>query len=166
MNKFYYLALGLSLTACLAGCKKDDVKPNGPTLTANETLLTAKNWRITAVIGTTTFLGQTITTDGYPLLKTCQKDNFVKYNADKTAVSDEGATRCSTNDPQTSSFTWSFNAAENELTATGPVNGTTQTVKAAVLELTATTLRVRTTNEQTQGGYTITSTATTTYASF
>ncbi|GAA4009518.1 hypothetical protein GCM10022408_22030 [Hymenobacter fastidiosus] len=113
MKHDYFYALGLSLTLLLAGCSKDEsgqAKP-APTLTAKETLLTAKNWRITAVVGATTFMGNTITVDGFKQMPACEKDNFYKDNADKTAVTDERATRCSTSAPQTQTATWSFNAA-------------------------------------------------------
>jgi len=169
MKKFYSYSLGLCLTVAVVGCSKDDSdgsKPNTPTLTAKETLLTSKNWRISAIAGTYTAFGQTITTDGYAMLSACKKDDFVKYSADKTAVGDEGASKCSTNDPQSSSFTWALNAAETELTHSGTINGTATSVKAEVLQLTATTLQVRTTNVQTQSGITTTSTATTTYTAF
>jgi hypothetical protein len=169
MKKFYSYSVGLCLAVALVGCGKDDsddAKPNTPTLTAKETLLTSKNWRISAVSVTHSFFGQTINSDGYAQLSACKKDDFIKYNADKTAVGDEGATKCSTSDPQTSSFTWAFNSAETELTHSGTINGTATSVKAEVLQLTATTLQIRTTNVQTQSGVTSTSTATTTYTAF
>lgn len=169
MKKIYSYSLGLCLAAAVVGCSKDDSdqsKPSGPKLTAKETLLVSKNWRITAITGSHTAFGQSFESDSYTQLPTCKKDNFIKYNADKTAVGDEGATRCSTNDPQTANFTWSFNAAESELTHSGTLNGVASSVKAEVLQLTATTLQVRTTNVQTQAGITVTSTATTTYTAF
>jgi hypothetical protein len=169
MNKLYAYALGLCLTSAMVGCKKEDsdqAKPNAPTLTAKETLLTDKNWRITALTGTTTFEDNTITFDGYTALKECHKDDFIRLNGDKTALRDEGATKCASNDPQKVNGTWALNNAETEITFSGSLNGTPREEKAQLLQLTATTMQVKTTTTQNQSGFTIVSTATTTYTAF
>lgn len=164
------MLVGASLLLALAGCsKKSDPTPAAPALSAKTLLLTAPKWRITAIVGATTFNGQTITTDGFANLQSCVKDNFSKYNSDLTLIYDEGATKCSNTAPQTKPGTWSFNAAEDKLTVVDPSvpAGTTgNTITADLLQLTSTSLQVRTTNTQTVSGYTVVSTATTTYAAF
>lgn len=167
MKHFPSFLLGLSLLLILAGCgKKGDPTP---TFSAKTVLLTAPKWRITAIVGTTTFAGQTATIDGYAGLASCQKDNFLKYNTNLTAVYDEGALKCSTSTPQSKQATWSFNTAETQITVVDPsvpAGSVGNTITADLLQLTATTMQLKTTDTQTVSGYTIVSTATTTYAAF
>ena len=165
------LALLFAFALGLAGCSKkaDDPTPTTPPLSAKTTLLITPKWRITAIVGALTFGGQTTTTDSYANLPTCRRDDFSKFSADLTVAQDEGATRCTQTDPQTRAGTWSFNAAETQLTVidpSKPVGTTGQTVTADLLQLTSTTLVVKTTTTQTTSGITIVTTATTTYAAF
>jgi hypothetical protein len=166
MQKLYSCTLALGLLIALGSCKKDEQKPNGPTLSAKEQLLVAHKWRISAItlVATTPF-GST-TSDGYARLQTCQKDNFLEYKTDKTAVEDEGATKCSNNAPQNNSFNWSLNTAETQLTHSGTINGQASSVAADLLQLTSTSMQIRTTTTQTSGGITFTTEATTTYVTF
>ena len=168
MKNFSSYLLGLSMMLAVAGCgKNSDPTPTAKPVSANTTLLTTPKWRITAIVGTTTFSGQTTSVDGYAGLANCQKDNFSKFNIDLTAISDEGATKCSTSTPQSKQGTWSFNTAETQITIVDPsvpAGSVGNTIVADILKLTSTTLQVKTTNTQTISGYTITSTATTTYA--
>jgi hypothetical protein len=170
MKHFSSFLLGLSMLLALAGCgKKSDPTPATPALSAKTTLLTTPKWRITAIVGTTTFAGQTTTADGFTNQPSCVKDNFSKFNSDLTATYDEGATKCSTSAAQTKQGTWSFNAAEDQITVVDPsvpAGSVGNTITADLLQLTATTLQIKTTNTQTVAGYTIVSTATTTYAAF
>lgn len=170
MAKFstYFLCLSLALTA--AGCgKKSDPTPTANPLSAKATLLTTPKWRISAIVGTTTLAGQTQTLDGYAGLQACQKDNFLKFNADLTVSYDEGGTKCSTSAPQSKPGTWSLNTAETQLTTIDPSvpsGSVGNTIVADLLQVTATTLQVKTTTTQTVSGFTIVSTATTTYTAF
>jgi hypothetical protein len=170
MAKFstYLLCLSLALSAASCG-KKSDPTPAANPLSANATLLTTPRWRISAIVGTTTFAGQTQTIDGYAGLQACQKDNFLKFNADLTMTYDEGGTKCSTTATQAKPGTWSLNAAETQLTTIDPsvASGSIgNTIVADVLQITATTLQVKTTNTQTVSGFTVVSTATSTYTAF
>lgn len=164
MKKFYSYALGACLTLLMASCEKDDVTPDGPKLTAKETLLTSKKWRITAIEGAITVDDFTSTFDAFARLPACQRDNFATFNADKTGISDEGTLKCSTTDPQTQNFTWALNADETTLTASGFINGSATAVTADLLQLTSTTMQIRTTTTQTQAGIVIKSSLLTTYA--
>ena len=161
----------LLLVLALAGCSKkaDDPTPTTPALSAKATLLTTPKWRITAIAGATTFAGQTTTNDAYAGLASCRRDDFSKFNADLSVVKDEGATRCSSTDPQTKAGTWAFNAAETQLTVVDsslPVGTLGQNITADLVQLSSTTLVVRTSTSQTVGGYTIVTTLTTTYVAF
>lgn len=173
MNKVYAYTLGLCAALTLASCTKEDSDQVAPTpkLTAKEAMLTAKNWRITAISAVATITAEgfppaTTSFDAYAKLINCQRDNFAKYTVDKTIVVDEGATKCSTTDPQTQIFKWLLNADETELTVSGKVNGADRTEKAELLQLTPTTMQVRTTTVLTQLDVTSTTKTTTTYTAF
>lgn len=139
-NTFLLAASLLALGACK---KTDDASPT-PSPTA---LLTAKPWRLSAQTTTTTTSSSGVTVsatfDDFAALPACGRDNFYKFSADKTLLVDEGPTRCSTSSPQTTAFTWDFNADQTQLlvTSTGKTNAETDDI----IELSASTLHFRTT---------------------
>jgi len=56
---------------------------------------------------------------GDTTLQACYKDNTYLFNKDSTGVADEGATKCSSTDPQTTAFTWSFSGTnQSKITST------------------------------------------------
>jgi hypothetical protein len=169
MKKVSSYLLGLMLAVTVASCSKDNPAP-APTVSAKATLLTSPKWRITAIATSSTIGGQALPGgDGFTNQPACVKDDYIKFNTDLTAVKDEGASKCSTSSPQSRPATWSFNAAETELTTVDPsipAGSLGNTIVAEVLQLNATTLQVRTTNSQNLGGTTYVVIATTTYAAF
>jgi hypothetical protein len=138
------------ITMCLivaglafAGCsdKKDDPAPT-PTPTPEPTkteYLVAKNWKITAYTSNPAIDWDgsgTMVTDVYAQMQACEKDNLYIFNANGTSTDDEGATKCSASDPQTSSAgPWAFNTTQTVITW----DGTDYIIEA----LGANTLRVR-----------------------
>ncbi|RZK21402.1 MAG: hypothetical protein EOO56_11390 [Hymenobacter sp.] len=129
------LCLLLGAITVLGACKKD----NDSTFpaTSRTDLLTARRWQVSNVA---------ITANGLPLpsslvVSACQLDNTYKFNTDKTLVVDEGATKCSTTDPQTQSGTWAFaNTDQTKLTITLPnslFNG-----DVTITDLSSSTLRL------------------------
>jgi hypothetical protein len=100
----------LSLNACQ---KKDN---NGTTnqLSAKTQLLIKANW---ILVDNETKVGAGGTWgSNYQGFYACRKDDFLKFNSDNTGVSDEGATKCNTTDPQTAPFSWNFSENETKLT--------------------------------------------------
>lgn len=158
------LSLLFLAVLALGSCKKND--SNSPTPSKTD-LLTAKNWRLTAdkTTSTSSVSPNSVVTDEYATSPACERDNFIKFNTNKTAVYDEGATKCSTSDPQTASAAWDFNSDATKLTFTDP-SGSGLSIQEDILELTATTLRLRVTSSYTAGGITATSTEETTYTAF
>ena len=158
------LTLLLLAAAALGSCKKND--DNSPSSPSKTDLLTAKSWRITAD-KTTTTVGTTAstTTDDYATSPACERDNFVKFNTNKSASFDEGATKCSTSDPQTTTGAWDFNSDGTKLIITDPSLGGIA-LQGDILELTATTLRVRYTTSSSFGGVTETDVQETTFTAF
>ncbi|GAA4501904.1 hypothetical protein GCM10023172_24430 [Hymenobacter ginsengisoli] len=86
-------------------------------------------------------------------LQDCDKDDFYKFNTDKTAIVDAGPTKCSPSDPQTESGTWAFNSNETKLTLMLPnsaLNG-----DADIKELSATTLHLYSSQSVSGTAYTV-----------
>jgi hypothetical protein len=139
MKKIYFLLLGV---ASLSACKKDsepapaDNSPTG--------LLLAKNWRVTAQNLTVTSSVLNTNVDMYATYysNACQRDNFIKFNADKTLTADEGAMKCNTTDPQTKAGTWSFSSNDTKLNLVDPTQGGAP-VPFDIITLSATTLHIR-----------------------
>lgn len=124
-----------------AGCKKDS--PGTPTPTASKAdLLTAKKWRTSASTTTTTYNNQTSTSDDYASMSPCERDNFTQFNANKTAVFDEGATKCNSSDPQTTNGTWDLNSDQTKLNLTDPDLGGL-VIPFEIVTLDASTLSLR-----------------------
>lgn len=94
MKKLSFFALSIALAGGLVSCggDKDDPTPTAKTKTE---LLTAKSWRVSSDQSTVVSGGTTVSNDDYADLKACEKDDFTKFNADKTITADQGATKCS-----------------------------------------------------------------------
>ncbi len=99
-----------AMAALTVSCKKDsEPAPAPPTKTD---LLTAKSWRLTDIkIGGTSF---------YAFIDACEKDDLIKFNANKSATFDQGATRCDQTEPQTATGKWEFTTNETKLKFTDP----------------------------------------------
>lgn len=132
----YVVAPGLAAPATQPATVTTNTTTNLPILNLPVTrtfLLTSRNWRITGATGTSG--SQTI--DFYPNIPACQRDNFFRFNFNKTYIVDEGPTKCSASDPQTSTSTWDFASNETKLVL-GP-----QSTTYDILQLTSTTLQIR-----------------------
>ena len=106
LKKISFLAL--IIIASLTACKKDS------TSTDNAVLLTTGKWKLTAET--------TGTIDTYKNYGACEKDDTWTFGADGKLTLDEGATKCSASDPQTSVGAWAFSGAEKKkliITASG-----------------------------------------------
>lgn len=122
-----YLAVAAMASLTLS-CKKDSdtATPAPATKTA---LLTAKSWKVTDLkIGGVSLFSS---------LPSCTKDDLIKFNTNKTAVFDEGATKCSSSDPQTANGSWDFTTNETKLKITDPdgtvIEGTIGTLNSTTL---------------------------------
>ena len=100
----------------LSSCKKDNKSK-----TRTE-LLTNGSWHVTAytVDPAIDFDGDgTEETNVYAVMDECITDDRTTFFANGTGELDEGATKCSTNDPQTVPLTWTFDQAEEKLQVQG-----------------------------------------------
>jgi hypothetical protein len=131
MKKFStYLLVTVVGLASLSSCKKDDATTPAPSKTD---LLTAKSWKVTDV----KVSGQSIYNT--PLFQACDKDNLVKFNPNKTATFDEGATKCDPTSVQSRPGSWDLTSNETKLKVTDPDG---DTVEGTIGTLTSTTLTV------------------------
>jgi hypothetical protein len=130
MRKLFLFVLGV---AALGACKKNN--ETSPEASRSE-LLTAKSWRLSAA----TITAGASKTDEYATSDACERDNFIKFNTNKSVVVDEGPTRCNPSDAQTQTSTWDFNNDQTKLSI--PVYPGLS-IAADIVELTATTLHVR-----------------------
>jgi hypothetical protein len=118
------------------GCHKTDViDPNIPTKTD---LVSASAWKLDAV-GLDQDKNGTIDVSLMSLVSSCQADNTILFKKDNTGITDEGASKCNTTDPQTTSLNWSFADAEANINVSNsiltPLNG-----KSKILDLNALSL--------------------------
>ena len=98
-------------------------------------------------------------------MSACERDNFVKFNADRTYVGDEGPTLCNTSDPQTQTGTWKFENNDTKLTISDPgALGTDQYFD--VITLSASTVRLHDTATFSFGGVTVSATVNQTFTAF
>jgi hypothetical protein len=139
MQKLFLLALAV---ASLSACKKDS-----DTTPSRTDLLTTPRWRITAETETITLTqpgGSPAPTvfDRYAGRTACERDNFHKFNADRTWVIDEGPSKCLANDPQIGSSTWDFNGDQTKLLVPSP-SLPANLSEVDIVELTPSTLRLR-----------------------
>ncbi|MHC1707713.1 MAG: DUF5004 domain-containing protein [Bacteroidales bacterium] len=122
------LMMGLMIFVALS-CKKDKDE-------SNTDKLTGKWWINTSMtIDPAVNLGGTLITDLWSQLPVCVKDDIQKFESDGVYTFDEGATKCSTNDPQTTTGTWSFNSDETILSVTTTGAGGTETLSYTIVSL-------------------------------
>ncbi len=146
MKKLAYLALsGTALLLTLAACHKND----DPTPPSRTDYLTGHTWKPSSgtIVYTDPSTGKTISEDAFD---PCEKDNFYKFNTDKTLVADEGATRCDPSDPQQETGTWAISNGDQQLTMI--LAGQALFSNATIKELSATTLHITGTDVDTSTG--------------
>ena len=149
MNKLCSYCAVVVLGLLTLGCskKKDDAAPS------KTDLLTGKNWIISAeTVSPGISSGGTIITDLYGQFQSCQKDDFVRFETPNVLKDDEGAVKCVSTDPQTTTGTWVFNADQSIITITE--GATIQSLN--IIELTDSSLKVTVSQTSNNVAYTFT----------
>jgi hypothetical protein len=119
-----------------ASCKKSDTD-SGAQTKSTTTLLTQTSWKIQTV-GLDADKNGVADSDVTSSVPACKLDNVYTFRSDSTGTMDEGAVKCNTTDPQTSSFTWGFKNNQTVLTGTfGFSNG-----DASIISITDTVMIV------------------------
>jgi hypothetical protein len=125
------------------GCHKngDDNNNNNQT---NVQLITSSSWKYDTV-------GLDTDGDGKPNsplppgygIDDCDRDNTITFKSDSTGIQDEGAVKCNSTDPQTTSFKWWFKGSKSDTLYTpDPIFGSTFSGDFKVGELSTSRLRV------------------------
>ncbi|OWY24950.1 hypothetical protein C7N43_28865 [Sphingobacteriales bacterium UPWRP_1] len=108
------IALAFFFIGTLGSCKKDDK--------SKTELLTHHSWKVKAatinpaidIFGTGELISDLYANNFfYPA---CTKDDFMTFKDNGQVISDEGATKCSAGDPQTTTQNWTFNSTETVIT--------------------------------------------------
>lgn len=105
------IALG-TISVFVTSCKKDsdgeDVNPT-PTVSQKTQLLTASKWVVQSItVNPAIDFGFGPTTDLWSTAPGCSRDNFFTYQVTGDRVMDEGATKCTSTNPQTKTTKWKF----------------------------------------------------------
>ena len=101
---------------CFLACKKHSESKS------KKELLTTGTWHVTAytVNPAIDFNGDgTDETDVYAVMDQCIRDDRTTFFTDGSAELDEGASKCSSGDPQKISLAWSINQEETKLEVQG-----------------------------------------------
>ena len=144
------IALLLMITGITTtlSCKKD--KDDSSAVKTKTELLTRGSWKRTALISNPAYDWNgngVFDTNNLNTMFPCEKDNFETYQTNGMVVTNEGATKCNSSDPQTWSVTWSFGDNETKLIWDGNDVYT-------LLELTETTLKFQSTFTENGVSYT------------
>jgi hypothetical protein len=111
-------------------CKKDDDDKKEETPVSVE-----GTWKTTALTMTSSLGGADSTEDIYAAMDACEKDDLLRFNADKTVTELSGPTKCDPSDPASEpGGNWSMSSDNKKLTTTDGVY--------TVLTLNATTLKL------------------------
>ena len=138
--KNYLLLLAVAASVSLTSCDKDD---DTVTTKSKTELLTAGAWK-----GASLTVNPAIDWDGDGTKETdltqfvdaCSLDDLTIFKADKTYTEEEGASKCTSTDPQViATGTWAFNGDESAVLLTETGSTTAETYNIA--ELTANSLK-------------------------
>lgn len=149
------LAAAASFTFVSCGDDDDDNNNVEPTPTKTE-MLTDKNWKLTGE----TMSGNGVTMDTFGQMPACEKDDITKFTKDMKVTFDEGATKCSSSAPQSTTGTWEFTSNETKLKLTE--SGFSQ--EFDIVELSASKTVIKATEHDTIQGTPISITITRTFS--
>jgi hypothetical protein len=143
-NQMKLKALALMGVICASvaftSCKKDDDDKNEGTPSSS----IEGTWKTTAF----TITGTDTTIDLYADMDACEKDNLLRFNADKTVTQLSGATKCDPSDPSSEDGgPWSMSSDNKKLTTTDGVYD--------VITLDDTTVKLQMKGQDSGGSYTL-----------
>ncbi|TGE19679.1 lipocalin family protein [Hymenobacter elongatus] len=136
MQRSSLIALSLLLVGSLGACKKDKTETKAD-------LLTGKNWQVSAA--TITYTGsQTGTEDIYKELVDCEKDNFLRFNSNKSLEANEGKNVCPDSE-QVAMGSWDINSDQTKLYLNSPELGGGAAVQVDIVELSSSKMVLKST---------------------
>jgi hypothetical protein len=148
------LILFLSFSFLFLRCSDDDTPTTPSDLILGNWGITADTWSPAYdVYGT----GQAIT-DAYALYEACEKDNIYIFKESNIGELNEGAAKCDAADPQTIPFTYLLKTNNTQLNISITEQGFTIGVDFDIVQLDATTMKLKTTTVENGVTYTNTQT--------
>src|SRR5262245_61731907 len=122
MKKSIQIAALILLTTIIipaVSCNRheNDSQVNSVTKTKTE-LITAGSWKRTALVSTPAYdwnANGVADTNVLNIMFPCEKDNFETYYVNGIVETNEGASKCSSSDPQTWRVAWRFAESETKL---------------------------------------------------
>ena len=110
---YLVIVIGLCSPMLFTSCTKED-----PIKAKTKTeLLCASSWKMYELtVNPGIDIGGIVVTDFFTQLEPCTQDDISIYKNNGTGLSDEGPTKCSATDPQSTTFTWTFNPSETQVT--------------------------------------------------
>jgi len=103
----------------ISACKKEETTTPPVAQKTKTEIITSGSWKITGI----TVSDSSGSLDVFALMDDCEKDGFMTFKTDGKFITDEGATKCDPDDPQTSEGTWAFSTDEKTITIDGdPAN--------------------------------------------
>jgi hypothetical protein len=151
MKKIFYLVLVLILF--ITSCQKDIVfvPGSGPgngsaggTKNPSADGLSGTTWKIVASTSVVEDNGMSFDVNLFDLFIPCQIDNTVTYNANFTATSDEGPTKCDPSTPQTQTGgKWSLSSDKKTFVVDFPLYMGMSSLSSEVLQLDNNTFKIR-----------------------
>lgn len=116
---FYLLLFAISFT--ISCNKDDDDNGGGDSQKTTAEYLTSGSWKLSAMtIDPGVSFGGAVLTDFYAQMQPCAKDDFSTFSSSGGVTDDEGPTKCSASDPQTTTGTWTLSADNTTLTLEYP----------------------------------------------
>lgn len=128
MKKILLITLISTMMLGMASCTKSEDKTSTPATSTSKTdLLTAKKWKVVALI----YNGQ----DAYAAMDACDKDDLHIFKVGGVYNADNGPTKCAPTDDQIFIIsTWALSANDTKLTFDGDT--------FTIVELTATSMKL------------------------
>lgn len=110
---YLVVVIGLFSPMLFTSCTKED-----PIKAKTKTeLLCASSWKMYELtVNPGIDIAGIIVTDFFTQLEPCTKDDITLYKNNGSGLSDEGPTKCNATDPQSTTFTWTFNPSETQVT--------------------------------------------------
>ena len=148
------LLLYISFSFLFLRCSDDDTPTTPADLIIGNWGMTADNWSPAYdVFGT----GQPVT-DAFALYEACEKDNIYIFKASNIGELNEGTLKCDATDPQTIPFTYLLKNNNTQLNISITEQGITIGIDFDILQLDATTLKLKTSTVENGVTYTNTQT--------
>ncbi len=102
--------IALACIMAFASCSKDAAVSKKDTLTGGS----SKSWKISTV--SVVVSGKVVDVTASLITDPCDKDDFVTFKSDGAYLEDEGALKCSASSPQSTTGTFTLDAAETTVT--------------------------------------------------